>query len=277
MSGGGNTERSPGGSAGCIRERLESSNSLWSVQRWLGRLGFRVVRVSRGTEDMEDSFLELYAECRDFTMTSIERMYALYKAVEYVSDYGIAGDLVECGVWKGGSCMMMALTLLSRGETGRNIYLYDTFRGMCEPGKYDYTVHDGRSGRSRWTVAERDGYNKLYYAPLNEVKANLYSTGYPREHLIFVEGKVEDTIPRVVPEAISLLRLDTDWYESTRHEMVHLYPLLAPGGVLLLDDYGYWAGSRRAVDEYFREIGEPVLLNRIDANGRIGIRQIPPA
>ena len=89
----------------------------------------------------------------------------------------------------------------------------------------------------------------------------------------FVRGKVEDTLPERAPDQLALLRLDTDWYESTRHELVHLYPLLAPGGVLIIDDYGHWDGSRKAVDEYFDGEADPILLSRIDYTGRIGIKR----
>lgn len=88
-----------------------------------------------------------------------------------------------------------------------------------------------------------------------------------------VKRKVEETIPASSLEKISLLRLDTDWYESTRHELLHLYPLLCVGGVLIIDDYGHWKGARKAVDEYFRETGQRILLDRIDYTGRIGVKQ----
>lgn len=98
----------------------------------------------------------------------------------------------------------------------------------------------------------------------------MQSTNYPAEMLVFIKGKVEDTIPKTMPKHIALLRLDTDWYESTKHELLHLYPLLSKSGVLIIDDYGYWAGSKKAVDEYFSK-GE-MLLNRIDYTSRIAIK-----
>jgi hypothetical protein len=110
------------------------------------------------------------------------------------------------------------------------------------------------------------------YSGIDEVKNNLFTTGYPKEKLFFVKGKVEDTIPGEIPSAIAILRLDTDWYESTYHELKHLYPLLNSGGVLIIDDYGHWQGSRQATDNYFSEINKPVLLNRVDYTGRIAIK-----
>jgi hypothetical protein len=104
------------------------------------------------------------------------------------------------------------------------------------------------------------------------VRANLLSTGLPEDRLELVKGKVEDTIPETVPARISILRLDTDWYASTRHELIHLFPLLEPGGVLIVDDYGHWEGARRAVDEYLAEQDVALLLVRVDDTGRVGVK-----
>ena len=107
---------------------------------------------------------------------------------------------------------------------------------------------------------------------LDEVTRNVLGTGYPADRVRFVEGLVEDTIPEQAPEEIAVLRLDTDWYESTRHQLVHLYPRLSSGGVLILDDYGCWLGARQAVDEYIEEHGLHLLLTRIDSSGRLVVK-----
>ena len=221
-----------------MRDRLESANFLWSMQKRTGKLGFRIVRSSRAMQDMEPRFVEVYSLCSDFTMTSIERMYALYKAVEHLSLSKVPGDIVECGVWKGGSCMLEAYTLLSLGDTDRKIYLYDTFTGMNKPTDNDFSLPDGRRAIERWKTAQKKDHNKFCYSPLEEVRSNLLSTGYPGDRMIFVEGEVENTVPGVALSDIALLRLDTDWYESTRHELVHLFPRLVEGGVLIIDDFG---------------------------------------
>ena len=104
------------------------------------------------------------------------------------------------------------------------------------------------------------------------MKNNLYSTGYPKDKLIFVKGKVEDTIPGTLPEKIAILRLDTDWYESTYHELLHLYPLLSEKGFLIIDDYGYWQGAREAVEQYFKENNIKMFMNRLDMSARAGIK-----
>ncbi|MGH7179798.1 MAG: TylF/MycF/NovP-related O-methyltransferase, partial [Tepidisphaeraceae bacterium] len=214
-------------------------------------------------------FVAIADSCRAFTMTTPERMYALYKAVQYVHGAKIPGDIVECGVWKGGSAMVCAMTLMQLGSTDRTLWLYDTYEGMAEPSDKDVDF-ENRDALHTWRTLQKNGHNEWCYSPVEEVERNLISTGYPREKIQFVKGKVEETIPAQAPREISILRLDTDWYESTHHELVHLYPRLAQGGVLILDDYGTWQGSREATDKYFGETAEKLLLQRIDDSARAG-------
>jgi hypothetical protein len=100
----------------------------------------------------------------------------------------------------------------------------------------------------------------------------VYDTGYDPAQIVFVKGKVEETLPDAAPSEIALLRLDTDWYESTCHEMIHLYPRLVHGGVLIIDDYGHWQDARRTVDEYISENKLRLGLQRIDHTTRVAIR-----
>ncbi len=167
-------------------------------------------RAAAIPRDMEPDFVDIYERAQAFTMTSVERMYALYQTVRYVCRQGIPGDFVECGVWRGGSCMLMALTLKALGESGRKIYLYDTFAGMTRPGEHDIRYRDQGEQLTRWEVSERDGHNEWAYAPLDEVRRNVLGTGYPEDSLVFVEGEVETTLPATLPAEIALLRLDTD-------------------------------------------------------------------
>ncbi len=237
-------------------------------------LGYDLVRRpdrSPYPHDLEKEFTELHERCKNFTMTSIERMHALYKATEYIVNAEIPGDVVECGVWKGGSAMLAALILLRMGATDRKIYLYDTYEGMSEPTEKDTSRIDAPA-KQTWSKHQTATHNRWCYSPLEEVEKNLRSTGYPLDRLVFVKGKVEETIPATVPERIALLRLDTDWYESTSHELRHLFPRLSSGGVLILDDYGYWEGAKEATDAYFRENKIAMMLNRIDNAGRIGVK-----
>jgi hypothetical protein len=210
-------------------------------------------------------------QVRPFTMTSPERVAALCQAIAYIEGRSIAGAVVECGVWRGGSMMAAALALLRLGSTSRPLYLFDTFDGMPPPSEID---RDWR-GRSADELLREDGREAdLVRARcgLYETRAALSRTRYPWEKVVFVAGRVEETLPHDAPEQIALLRLDTDWYESTYHELDTLYPRLAPGGVLLLDDYGHWQGARQAVDDYFASRAEHVDLHAIDYTGRLVIK-----
>jgi O-methyltransferase len=212
-----------------------------------------------------------------YTMTGVPRLQALVDSVRYCVERGIPGAFVECGVWRGGSVLAMLLTLAELGDTERDVYLYDTFEGMTEPTEQDVSPLEPPALET-WTQAqaqERRPWGELFDPDLfNEdaVRATVLSAGYPEERIHFVPGKVEDTIPAVAPDPIALLRLDTDWYESTLHEMEHLYPRLVDSGVLLIDDYGHWEGARRAVDEYFAAHPPRPLLARIDYTGRIAVK-----
>jgi O-methyltransferase len=211
------------------------------------------------------------------TLTGIPRLLSLVDAVRYCVAREIVGAFAECGVWRGGSVLTMILTLQDLGSADRDIYLYDTFEGMTEPTALDLSPVDPPALET-WREAEEANQRPWpgHFGPdaFNEdqVRATLLATGYPEERLHFVRGPVEETIPDAVPDRLALLRLDTDWYESTRHELQHLFPLLTRGGVLIVDDYGHWEGARRAVDEYFSTEHPPLLLNRIDYTARIAVK-----
>ena len=241
------------------------------------RLGYDIVRYSpdqlpglAAVHDLSASQQKIVADVRPFTMTSLERLAALTEAITHITKKGIAGDIVECGVWRGGSTMAAALTLLELGDTSRSLYLFDTYEGMSAPTDADRSF-DGVSAREQLDE-NKPGVEIRCVAGLEEVRANLLSTGYPEDKIHFIKGKVEDTLPHESPEPLALLRLDTDWYESTRHELTHLYPLLREKGVLIVDDYGWWQGARKAVDEYLAEHEIDAYLHRIDCTGRILIK-----
>jgi glycosyltransferase involved in cell wall biosynthesis len=223
--------------------------------------------------DMEPEFRSSLALARQYTMTSVERMYALYQAIHFIERANIPGAIVECGVWRGGSIMLALATLMTIGRTDRDIYLFDTFEGLPRPDDaLDVDVF-GNHAINGWVPHARGVKRSNWaYASLDDVKANVSTIGYPESRLHFVKGMVEDTIPAAAPVSIALLRLDTDWYASTRHEMEHLYPRLQSGGVLIIDDYGHFLGARKAVDEYLAANNVPLLLNRIDYSGRLGIK-----
>jgi O-methyltransferase len=226
------------------------------------------------TFDMEPDFKRLYETCRSETMTSLERMHALWAAVRHIHKSKIEGAIVECGVWRGGSMMLVAHTLLDLGDANRELWLYDTYQGMTDPTGADVQAMTGQTAESVLANQPKDNENPFWaLAQRDLVERNMRTTAYPDTLTHYVEGAVEDTVPSIAPNSIALLRLDTDWYESTRHELVHLWPRLKPGGILIIDDYGYWEGARRAVDEYFAAMPDAPFLARIDFTGRIAIKR----
>jgi O-methyltransferase len=249
-----------------IKRRVETAVRVGLERAGLEQRSHRLV-------DLEPDFWALHERCAAYTMTSVERMHALHEAVAFVVRGDVPGDYVECGVWRGGSSMLAALQLQRLGDAERRLWLYDTFAGMPEPTARDTVErYSGQDARAEWARQQAGEVNLWCYGSLDEVRANMLSTGLAERRLELVPGKVEDTLPALAPPRISVLRLDTDWYESTRHELVHLFPRLSPGGVLIVDDYGAWPGARQAVDEYFAEHGVRMLLNRIDYSGRIGVK-----
>ena len=241
-----------------------------ALLRLANSLGYQVIRSRLSFSDEE---LTIMQKVKDYTGTSPERIAALMNAVKYVVANKIPGDFIECGVWRGGSMMVAALTLLKLNESSRDLYLFDTFEGMSAPTDKDI-MFDGQKASDILAGSPKVEGPANYWciASIEDVQNNLRSTGYPQSKLHFVKGKVEDTVPAKAPAQIALLRLDTDWYESTAHELQHLYPRVSPNGVVIIDDYGHWKGAQKAVDDYFAPRPFKPLLNRLDYTGRLLIK-----
>lgn len=247
------------------------------VNRVLGQYGLEIRRLgghNKVAVEATDVDLSIMSRCRPYTMTSDERLWALIQAVRYVNLNRIPGGLVECGVWRGGSAMAMALTSMSTGDIDRQIWLYDTFEGMTSPTDSDIELHTGRSASELLKgTPPTPGNNVWAIASLEDVKTNVASTNYPASRINYRVGDVANTLLQDLPSEVAVLRLDTDWFESTRFELQRLYPKLVSGGVIIVDDYGHWGGARRAVDMYLSEMGPSPLIHRIDYSGRLWVKE----
>ncbi len=227
-----------------------------AIKSAVRKFGYDIVRHHANRSvvvppDFENRHVEIIEKVRPYTITSNERIYALIESVRYIVHNDIKGDLLECGVYLGGSMMTVALTLMAEGVTDRELYLFDTYDGMPAPDERDVDYR-GRPAMEEFLKNRISDVSSTWVnASLESVRDAMALTGYPKEKIHFVKGLVEDTIPQKAPETIALIRLDTDWYQSTLHEMTHLYPRLSPKGIVLVDDYGHFKGSRQAVDEYF--------------------------
>lgn len=222
--------------------------------------------------DISETDQSILAHIAPYTMTSVERQLALIEAVRYLIHRRVPGCFAECGVWRGGSVMAAMLAMLHAGVSNRNFYLYDTFEGMTPPTEEDKTFDGVTASTHLQNDVHRTGHNWCV-AGIDDVRTNVSATGYTAEKIHFSQGAVEETLPVQAPaEEIALLRLDTDWYQSTKHELIHLFPKLSPGGVLIVDDYGHWQGAKQAVDEYMAGLAETYFMHRIDYTGRLIIK-----
>ena len=206
-------------------------------------------------------------------MTSFPRMVNTLKACRYVLENDIEGDFVECGVWRGGNGIL-AKKVFQYFGSDKKVWMFDTFEGMTEPTELDVKASTKVSAEKEYLESQREQHNEWCFASLDDVKKNCVDSGFKESDFCFIQGDVCHTlrIPENVPREISILRLDTDWYESTKTELEVLYPNLVNRGVLIIDDYGYWEGSRKAVDEYFSSENYKPFFNVIDHTGRSAVK-----
>jgi hypothetical protein len=240
------------------------------IREFFKARGYDIVRHD-STYSREE--LDIAKKVEPVTATTNARLVALIDAVKYLVENKIEGDFVECGVWRGGSMMAAMYALLNLKNTSYHFHLFDTYEGMSAPSQKD-VMFDGQKASDILRASEKIEGPANYWcvASLETVQRNVSSTGYPKDKIHFIKGRVEETLPKHAPGRIALLRLDTDWYESTKHELIHLYPRLCDNGVLLIDDYGHWKGARQAVDEFFAGQKFRPLLQRVDYSGRVLIK-----
>jgi O-methyltransferase len=261
-----------------LRRRLQMNAVLKStVKQVIRATGFDLVRYPPAEPppslplDFSEEDIALYGKVKPFTLGEPIAVQTTATIVEYLVKGAIPGAIVECGVWRGGMMMAAAHTLLKLGDTSRDIFLYDTFEGMPEPTEADENFWGAPPFDS--SEEDRSSGAKPLEASLEDVKRALYSVGYPRERIHFIKGRIEETAPETMPECISFLRLDTCFYESTHHELVHFFPRLSSRGILHIDDYGLWKGCRQAVDEYMQQKHLTLFFARIGRHGaRVAIK-----
>lgn len=258
---------------------MTGMNAVSRTLRWVMRqCGYRLAACQKENgfpRDFDAEIVSIAEAVRHHTKTTPERLDALVQSIRHIVAHNIPGDIVECGVWRGGSMMAVAKTLLALNDTSRTLYLFDTFEGMPEPTEHDVS-QSGASALTKFARRARNNQSSDWcFASLQDVQAGMASTGYPADKVRFVKGMVEDTLPAQAPERVAVLRLDTDWYESTRHELEQLYPRLAEGGMLIVDDYADWLGAKKAVDEYLAEHSPALFLHRIDDSARMAVKSGP--
>jgi O-methyltransferase len=247
----------------------------WSMRETLGKAVFRLTRLILGrlgfsitlsTSSMQ--FPELSKEELRFirnvhsssiTFTSFESLSTLAICCKHINSAKIDGDFVEAGVWRGGSSIVAKRML---GEN-RTFHLFDTYNGMTAPSVKDARIEGGspESTLQKWKESISGDSSSWDFATLEEVKRNFSRFNLLDSSIRFIVGDVRKTLlEKYIPEKIAVLRLDTDFYDSTLIEMQTLWPRLVSGGILILDDYGHWEGAKVAVDEYFQSNGNANVL-----------------
>jgi O-methyltransferase len=249
-----------------LRSELQAARAaIKDLRRSLASEKAKRRRLERNTPEqqarrfIDDGADLIIRTVKSRTMTDTSRLFGMIEALRYIVRVGVPGEVVECGVWRGGSMQAAALTLLECDDTERELHLFDTFEGMPPPSNADVRFTDGQTANELMQASDKDAAIWAI-ADLRDVEEAMVATGYPSAKIVYHAGRVEDTIPEEGPDRIALLRLDTDWYESTRHELRHLYDRLSPGGILIIDDYRYWEGSYRATNEWLDATGEPLFL-----------------
>jgi hypothetical protein len=259
--------------------------------RILRRFGLEVVKAARPFSqnyDAEREASEAIARIRDHTMVSYAPLVTLFQQARHCELHGIAGDYVECGVWKGGAAGLMALANQRYGAVRRKLHLFDVFDDICEPDP----AHDGDFVLDN--ASRLSGVDKRQFAGRLRPLKGIYDShgghgtvrivsdlltgrlGYDPEHVVFHQGWFQDTLPGSGGDVgtIAILRLDGDFYASTKVCLEHLYERVVPGGFVILDDYGTREGCRKATDEFRARKGITAFMHHVNQDCRYWVK--PP-
>jgi len=239
----------------------------------IGKFGLELSRKKSITEfpielsKPEQDLVQLIFD-KQYSMTTINNLFATALACKYIINKGINGDFVECGTYRGGHALLAAGIFKLHNQT-RKVWMYDTFEGMTQPEEIDVEVKSDLKAAHFYESYRKDSITNWCYASELEVRNNFKQMDLLNDNIRFIKGDVHLTLLDSVklPNKIAILRLDTDWYSSTKVELDVLYPLLTHSGVLIIDDYGWWTGSKLATDEYFKN--NVVFMNYIDQGARI--------
>jgi len=225
--------------------------------------------------DSEKKVLNFINIAKKYSMSGSRRMYFLSQCIEYVHKKSLPGDFVECGVWKGGNIILLKNLMTNYKIKKKQIYAYDTFEGMTKPTAIDKDIRfkkEKASDLMKKNLKDYNTHNIHSYYPVDKVRENIFNNCKDIKNIKLIKGDVLKTllVNDNIPNKISILRLDTDWYKSTKIELEILFPKLVKNGVLIIDDYGDYLGCKKAVDEYFKN--KKFNIFKIDSGARMLIK-----
>ncbi len=243
------------------------------IKNFFNRFGYELINKNQKIAELSESDKDLINLVSNYSMTPQIRIFNLLQSLRHLKHKNIEGDYVECGVWKGGNLILFKKFLENENQKEKkSIYAFDTFEGMTEPDKNDYDLSNHLDAIDLMKSDKNKSSNIWGVCSIENVKKNLSKNLKNLNGINLIKGPVEKTltIKENIPDCISLLRLDTDWYSSTKKELEVLYEKVTPGGIIIIDDYGHWGGAKKAVDEFFKD--KYVWMHYVDYACRLIIK-----
>lgn len=238
------------------------------INKFFSKFGLVITKTKPSIVEITQEEKDLIDLCKNFSMTTDIRMWALLNSLKKILSENIEGEIVECGIWKGGNIILIK-KFMERYNLKKKIYCYDTFEGMYETSKEDRELSTNIDAKEIINDDHKYVCESSFQQTENNIKKNVNNMN----DIFFIKGKVEDTLKvnKNIPEKISICRLDTDYYSSTKIELEKLYSRISKGGVLIVDDYGHWSGSKKAVDEFFKD--KFIMKHYVDYACRLIIKE----
>lgn len=248
-----------------IKKTLNILNyKIISKNNWNKRVENLIVEASQ--EDLEE-----LDKVNDISLTSLPNKWSLLQSLNYIKNNNVEGDIVETGVFKGANLVLIK-NFLDKSNLNKKIYAYDTYAGQPQPSNLDFDLK-GTNMIDKFSDLKKKNIVPVYCS-LEDVKSNIKKyCNNDLGKITFVKGKVEETLDDQsnIPKKISLLRLDTDFYDSIKKSLEVLYPRLVKGGVLIIDDYGHFKGAKIATDNFFKD-EKKIWMHRVDYTCRLMIK-----
>ena len=236
-------------------------------------VGYEIIKRDQKIIELSKDDNELINLVSNYSMTPKIRIFNLLQSLRHIKHNKILGDYVECGVWKGGNIILFKKFIENEDlQSNKKIFAFDTFEGMTKPDENDYDLLSKINAKDLLEEDVEKKTNVWGICNLEEVKLNLKKNLKDIDNIYLIKGPVEETLnlKDYIPEKISLLRLDTDWYSSTKKELESLYDKVSSGGIIIIDDYGHWGGAKKAVDQFFKD--KYVWMHYVDYACRLIIK-----